>query len=231
MNDSAQTAVAGARRLGLPWVGFLSGVVLGVLWASGTSEWSGPDMRAVSHRDFRSVEFAVFRGEEAESKVREYLGAGGEVNARGPIEDTMLSIAAGVGDARITDYLLRMGADPSLSGVTGETPLLKAIVDSHLDTISALFQHGADVNQPIPLYGRRFKWTPLHEAAVNYRAPVMDMLLSNGAEVNAREALHGQTALHLAASRGDEGAVRRLVSAGADARMRDWGGHTPLGLV
>ena len=54
-----------------------------------------------------------------------------------------------------------------------------------------------------------------------------EMLLRYGAKVNMANK-EGQCALHLAAIQGEEGMVKVLLNAGANAALRDEGGMLPL---
>lgn len=73
-----------------------------------------------------------------------------------------------------------------------------------------------------------YNLTPLMKAAIGCRLKICRWLLDHGAEVNA-VGESGDTALHLAAMRGNEPCVEMLLAAGADVRMENKNRRTPLG--
>jgi ankyrin repeat protein len=131
-------------------------------------------------------------------------------------------------------WVTRLG---SLSWVdfTGQTPFLRAALAGDVKTMRLLLQFGADPN--ITTFGGT---TPLMAAAgVNWTVAqtfdegnaslleAMKLAHSLGNDVNARNAL-GITALHGAANRGFDDAIRYLVEQGADLGARDKEGRTAL---
>jgi len=71
-------------------------------------------------------------------------------------------------------------------------------------------------------------YTPLHYAARNGDVTCVMMCLEHGFDVEAQTTAGHATALHKAASGGREGAIRALLSAGANARARDVDGEYAL---
>lgn len=70
--------------------------------------------------------------------------------------------------------------------------------------------------------------TPLLVAAKNDQLEILQLCLSRGANLSVRDDATARSALHFAASAGSAGAVRLLLSEGADVGMKDAKGLTPI---
>jgi ankyrin repeat protein len=121
--------------------------------------------------------------------------------------------------------------DPSLGD--GATPLMRAAKVGDSELIRLLLARGAEPNRTL-----RTKTTALMIAvqrAGRAAGPepqtieAVRALTSGGADVNAANDA-GETALHIAMSRGD-GLVRALVESGATLDARDASGRTPLDIA
>ena len=121
--------------------------------------------------------------------------------------------------------------DPSLGD--GATPLMRAAKVSDTELIRLLLGRGADPNRKL-----RNQTTALMIAvsrASRNAGPeertieAARALIAGGADVNAVNDA-GETALHVAVSRGD-GLVRALVESGARLDIRDASGRTPLDIA
>ncbi len=191
------------------------------------------------------------------------------IDVRGANGKTALMIAARAGDVDLVMELLKRGADPNTVNVNGGTPLMFAaisgndvIVEELLvrgatvnatgsngwnalmvasakgfpDTVKRLLDSGADINA-----ADVYLWTPLHRAAYENRILTVEALLRHeGVEVDFQDD-HGATPLHLAAVRGHQEVVQKLLEAGADPLLQDshgrvaedyarGGGHESLAL-
>ena len=127
-------------------------------------------------------------------------------------------VLCGTKHSAIAKFLLEYGADASLRGRKGQTPLHCLIVNvfdgEPMDPtlISLLLAHGANVDD-LDADGN----TPLCLAAKNlHQVEVVRFLVSRGANVNAADS-QGNTPLHRAAGGGMRLAVRKLT---ADDRIR-----------
>jgi TolB-like protein len=102
------------------------------------------------------------------------------------------------------------------------TPLVNAILSDEPETVKALIDKGADVNEK-----DQDNFTPLHWAAYYGKTDMVKILLNRGAQVNAGSTAYG-TPLIIAAQYGFMDTVKALVEKGADANMADGTGKTAL---
>jgi hypothetical protein len=141
-----------------------------------------------------------------------------------------------------------------------ETPMHAAVKAGHVNILSLLIEHGADMeDQSRSIFGG----TPLHRAVLYGRVQVGQCLLDLGANINARDSSYdtpltyaafnglvefarmllergavidaqnkqGRTALHLASDKEKLQAVSLLLEHGADVNVRDDKGNTPSDLA
>jgi ankyrin repeat protein len=125
--------------------------------------------------------------------------------------------------AGVTKMLLAMGADPNATGTAGTTPLADAALKGDLDGVRALLEYGARPNA-ISEAGTQ----PIHDAALGDNAEVIRELAKHGADLDARTRDEAQTPLHIAAAMGKMKAVEALVALGADLKIKDSRGRTPI---
>ncbi|HEX4595627.1 MAG TPA: ankyrin repeat domain-containing protein [Bryobacteraceae bacterium] len=156
--------------------------------------------------------------------VRALVEAGADVNQANGDKLSPMVTAIMNGHLDLAKYLLDHGADPNLAGVSGLTALY-ATVDvqwvpktwfpqpsieqekvMYLDLMKALLDHGANVNAPI---GEKL-W---------FRSFTNDYTWVDTA---------GSTALWRAAQSSDLPAMKLLVEHGADAKLANKAGETPL---
>jgi ankyrin repeat protein len=169
------------------------------------------------------------------------LKAGANPNAANNFGVTPLLEASRYGDTATVGALLDGGADVAGAARDGETPLMAAARAGSAPAVELLIKHGADVNAAETLQEQ----TALMWAAAEGHLDVVDVLLKNGADPNkkARAAeittrstrtdypSGGFTALHWAVRNGDEPVVRRLVEGGADLKLTNADGATPMMLA
>jgi len=127
--------------------------------------------------------------------------------------------------------LLRQGADPNATGMTG-TPVLcyvvaakSSVAESSAVATALLLNKGAHINA----VDRRGN-TALAEAAGLRSEGLVKLLLERGANVNVRNA-SGFTALGVATVNNDTAALRLLIAGRADVQAPQQRGMTPLALA
>jgi len=135
---------------------------------------------------------------------------------------TLLDLAAGVGNHAAVRVLLDLGARLPSTSASGDTALDHAILQGQAATACLLMSRGAALSDA------RQKSALLPTALLTERAAHADWLtgalLARGFDPNA--ALNGDPALLIAAELGHEGALRRLLQAGADPWRRNARGET-----
>lgn len=104
----------------------------------------------------------------------------------------------------------------------GETPLMLAAINNHVELAKVLIEHGADVN--------RAGWTPLHYAAANGHRDMIRLLLENDAYIDS-ESSNGTTPLMMAASSNSPLAVKLLLEEGADPTLVNDGNASALDIA
>jgi ankyrin repeat protein len=139
------------------------------------------------------------------------LAKGADVNAKTGTGATPLMTAAGR-DSRIAALLIEKGADVKSRTKRGETPLAAAATGGFIETARLLIEKGADVNS-VDYRG----YTPLMHAAYmdDAKPEMIRLLLDKGAGIKAKG--EGETALSLAAKRGNTAVARMLRDASGSA--------------
>lgn len=100
-----------------------------------------------------------------------------------------------------------------------ESVLMLAALKGYLPLVQKLVANDADVNKT--------GWAPLHYAASGGHVPVIAHLLDHSAYIDA-ESPNGTTPLMMAAMYGSPEAVKHLIQAGADLRLKNQLGLSAL---
>jgi ankyrin repeat protein len=158
------------------------------------------------------------------------IKTGTDVNARDDFGWTPLHYAAFKGSVEIIRRLIASGADVNAEeNEYGYTPLHVALVMSKEETVLELIRAGADVTKVT-----KRGLTPLHLAVQKCYVSAVEELLKRGAPVNAVD-VKGNTPLHYAAECCKYGVRKKMMSLlldfGADVKMRNKNGDTPLDYV
>jgi ankyrin repeat protein len=141
--------------------------------------------------------------------VKQYLDAGGDVDAKDKYEWTALRWAAAGGQNEIVELLIAKGADVNAKDYrVRRTPLHSAAAHGHKEVAKLLIINGADVNAKglNPLIETQ-SGTPLHQAARNGQKEVIELLITSGADVNAKTK-NGFTPLDVSSESGTAGYLR-----------------------
>ncbi len=93
------------------------------------------------------------------------------------------------------------------------TPLANAALAGNDEIVKLLVENGAKIDQ-----GTQDNRTPLMLAVFGRHPDIIDYLLKNGADVNAATKSKNITPLIVAAERGDQAIVKKLLDAGGDTR-------------
>jgi serine/threonine-protein kinase len=132
-----------------------------------------------------------------------------------------LSVAVMEGRIADAEKFLREGVDPNDSPPRGRAPLVVAVQNGNRAMVELLLTRGAKLAARDKVVG------PLHAAVLAKRPELMAFLLERGAPIDAVDNT-GDTALSLAAKRGDAEMVQTLVKRGANAEIRNDDGKSAL---
>lgn len=125
--------------------------------------------------------------------------------------NTVLHVAAAQGLEGLADILIKLGADQGLRNNAGQTALDEAL----------------QFPQSTP--HAKIAWKLIRQGAPEPKSPTVAYFWEAGTADNPNQVFDsGQTALHYAASRGQAGLLRQLVTLGANVNAIDLPGNTPL---
>ena len=135
-----------------------------------------------------------------------------------------LMIGCQEGHNVVVELLLKAKVDPNACNKYGATAIYIASQNGRSVVVSTLLTSGADPNVGL----RINDWTPLMVASGKGHTEVMKQLLKH-TDININyQAVGGITALHLASQNGHIDIVRILLESGADSRLVDSEGRSPL---
>ena len=138
---------------------------------------------------------------------------------------TPLHLAARMGHAKVSRFLLERDADVTAQDENGSTPLHQASQCGYAEIASMLIERGADVTAQ-----DKNRSTPLHQASQYGNAEIASMLIERGADVTAQDK-NGSTPLHQAPQYGNAETAGMLIERGADVTAQDKNGSTSLHLA
>jgi ankyrin repeat protein len=159
---------------------------------------------------FRLLE-AIKEGDAA--AVTRLLAAGADPNASAGVQSpsgevvptTALIVAVVCGMLEGARLLLDGGADPSLAGRDGNTPLMVAAANGQLELLRVLLGRGAAVDAAHPGSG----YTAFHAACIDNQAECAEALARAGCDVGLKDN-NEKTGQQLAEAQGSREAVRRV---------------------
>lgn len=128
------------------------------------------------------------------------------------------------GDIETVKAKLEKGCKVHAVNITGNTPLVTAIMTSQLDIVRLLLENGADANEKVHTL------PPLCHAACQekHEVEMMSLLLEHGAILTAISGKASKNALHWAVSEGRNDSAEFLLSKGMDIEKTCPQERTPL---
>jgi ankyrin repeat protein len=194
------------------------------------------------HRQVTSAQLVLASSAGDFEWVKMLLDQGHDVESRDQFGNTALGWTRGPRLLDILKLLLARGANPNTPAYNGHSAVGLYAYECEPAAVKLLLAYGADPNQPRESSGE----TPLHIAVVKDRPGRLEcvrQLLRAGADPNRRakvgpkadregaDKVRGETALHVAAQRGDAALIQVLLEAGADPTIRDADDQTPLDIA
>jgi len=159
-----------------------------------------PDVAA----KLQTIAFQAAREGDVET-LTEYFRAGRPVNETNSRGDTLLTVAAYAGQAKVVAVILKqLKVAIDAKNMMGLTALTAAAFKGHLEIAQALVAAKANVN-----HANGSGQTALMFAALAGKADMVAYLLKSGADPKARDK-SGKTALSLAQEQGAEEVVKLL---------------------
>ncbi|HYT96804.1 MAG TPA: ankyrin repeat domain-containing protein [Casimicrobiaceae bacterium] len=152
-------------------------------------------------------------------EVKRLIARGMDASSVDPSGDPLLFTAARNGYRATVDVLLAAKAKVNAKNRVGDTPLMGAALNGHLDIVRKLRTQGADLDPP--------GWTALIYAATGGHDDVVAYLLDQGANINAQSP-NGTTALMMAVREGRASTFDLLLRRGADVQRRNENGISAL---
>jgi ankyrin repeat protein len=218
--------VSPRHRQPLTFKAALAALVLAAAWVTAAAQ-TAPTAREV--RDYRGLLAAAHRGDLAE--IRKASGQREQLDRRDAHGRTALHVATFAQRPDAVRDLLLAGAAPGVLEADRYDAVTIAAVNNDERTLAVLLSHGASA----ALVTSRYDGTALIAAAHLGHAGVVKQLIAAGAPLDHVNNLHW-TALIEAVVLGDGGpryveTVKALLDAGADVRIADRAGQTPLALA
>jgi ankyrin repeat protein len=133
--------------------------------------------------------------------VRDLLRLRPDVNTKEglKLDRTALCIAAKNGYLAMAKLLLEAGANPEVTGLQGQKPVITALVSGHEEIAGMIFSKVCSLD--VPIANPNVDETPLHVACQYQRAKATRYFLEAGANVNAKDSKGSTPIQHLLRSR------------------------------
>lgn len=164
-------------------------------------------------------DFIIAVNNDRVAQVKEFLAKGIDPNTVGPNGEPALVLASRANFTGTVDALLAAKANVNARSAVGDTAIMAAALNGHLDLVKKLRARGADVDGA--------GWTPLLYAATGGHDAIVGYLLAEGANVNAVSP-NGTSALMMAVRERKGSTVTLLIAKGADVNQKNDSGGTAL---
>ncbi|MFM1891312.1 MAG: hypothetical protein RLZ44_389 [Pseudomonadota bacterium] len=167
-----------------------------------------------------SLYLALQRGDI--DQIERHIYWGTDINELDPDGRRPLHVAAAGGRIVVVKLLLEHGAEVDAPDQTGRTAIEQAVLNGRTQIADLLLRHGARLDASALL---------LDAAVENVQdRDVVRWLAEHGADLEQRDGA-GDTALLLAARRGNHRLARHLVDQGANVNAHDAGGHSAIAIA
>ncbi len=172
--------------------------------------------------------------------VRLLLRSGADVGKRGQYHTkrgqyqsmTPLHWASAASDGypSTVELLLQYNADPNVTDVRGDTPLITAAKQGNIEIIEVLLKNNADTS----IKNKEYKnfadilihYTTLQRIAEKGCLKTLTLIVDNGVDTENRDC-YGKTAVHWAAEKGNNLILDILLQKGANINVIDHEGNSP----
>ena len=152
-------------------------------------------------------------------EVKRLIARGMDANSVDPNGDPLLFTTARNGYRATVDVLLAAKANVNAKNRVGDTPLMAAALNGHLEIVRKLRTQGADLEPR--------GWTPLIYAATGGHDDIVAYLLDQGANIDAQSP-NGTTALMMTVREARATTFDLLLRRGADVQHRNENGVSAL---
>ncbi|KAG1695140.1 hypothetical protein DVH05_020781 [Phytophthora capsici] len=129
--------------------------------------------------------------------------------------ETMLTLAATFGRAKVVNILCQVKGDPRIENAKGWSTVHAAAAYNHVNVLDVLFHLGVSMNEA----DSRLGYTPLHLAASVDNVQVLQMLHASKKADFWKTARNGFSVLHVAATQGSENCVKFLTETFPDMKF------------
>ncbi len=156
-------------------------------------------------------------------QIKQAIAAGAKVNAPGQEGMTVLIWAMANESKRGVLALLKAGADANAQTEAGDSAMVYAAMNEDAGYLDALLKQGGNPNLVDPHTSQ----TVIYESIRRQRLKHALLLIAAHADLNFQDR-NGETPLIAAAAAGQFRIVHAMLEAGANAALKDNGGHTVL---
>src|SRR4029450_9512787 len=157
-------------------------------------------------------DFIIAINNDRVAQVKEFLAKGIDPNTVGPHGEPALVLAARANYTGTVDALLAAKANVNARSAVGDSSIMAAALNGHLDLVKKLRARGAEINNA--------GWTPLIYAATGGHDPAVRYLLAEGADINATSP-NGTTAVMMAVRENRASTLELLLAKGAKPNLRN----------